>query len=58
MAKRIRKEEISDSQYLTGSEVLAWLVDMNEMFLADSVLHAQVSDEGVIKRLSLVREHS
>lgn len=58
MAKRTRKEELTDSQYLTGSEVLAWLVDMNEMFLADSVLYAETSTEGEVKRLSLVRDHS
>lgn len=55
MATQRRIEELSDTQYLIGNEVLHWLSGMNEEFLADSTLMATVDPRGVVKTLRLMR---
>lgn len=55
MATQRRIEELSDTQYLTGSEVLHWLSGMSEAFLADTTVMASVGPSGVVKSLRLLR---
>lgn len=55
MATQRRIEELSDTQYLTGSEVLHWLSGMSEEFLADTTVMASVGPSGVVKSLRLLR---
>lgn len=55
MATQRRIEELSDIQYLTGSEVLHWLSGLSEEFLADSVVMASVGPGSTVLSLRLMR---
>lgn len=55
MATQRKIEELTDTMYLTGSEVLCWLTEMNDEFLADTPVEATVGPDGMVKSLRLAQ---